>query len=538
MGQLFPSDTTLDDIDDQYERRFVDQLVRGTSPEWFIIPNYRFHHENLDRETDVIVVHPRFGVGVIEVKGGTMAIRQGRWINNGDRDEPQEQATRNSFGVRAVLRAAMPAASFKVAWGVALPQSSQVTGELPGRMMRYQLFLSPDTEDLDESLARYFETQNCGTDLSVPELTLILTTLFPDADFVFDPEATHRYTREQLRVVADAQVEALLSLDRHRRVLVQGRAGTGKTYLATRWAMDAMHSASDEPKRVLFTCYNDPLGERLRNSFASGGDDESAASILVGPFLRLARELEGMPDVPFENTGDHEYWVRRLPSFLIEHWPKVTARFDCIVVDEAQDFSPAWLGLLESLLDPEGDNKFFLFTDEAQRLMDRGFTAPAINAGWVHVEMRNNVRNSRAIARIVRRSLGGAAAPSSLPSSGTVTGVVAVSDDEVVLATRRAIGAALVNGCSPRNLLVVTSGSELRDRLRLEGPMVDASAWSEQRAACELSQRAKGLEAMTVIVAVGEKGIDDAELYVAVSRAIESLTVIGPEALLARLGLG
>ena len=55
------------------------------------------------------------------------------------------------------------------------------------------------------------------------------------------------------------------------------------------------------------------------------------------------------------------------------------------------------------------------------------------------------------------------------------------------------------------------------------------------RIPCETAHRAKGLEADCVIIAVTTKGIGDSELYVAVTRAISRLTIIGPCELMQRI---
>ena len=106
----------------------------------------------------------------------------------------------------------------------------------------------------------------------------------------------------------------------------------------------------------------------------------------------------------------------------MSNWHHVTTRFDRIIVDEAQDFSPAWLGLLESLLDPDGANQIFLLADPHQQLIDRGFTMPTAAAGWVTAELPFNVRNAKEIARVARRHLDGSAAASRLaPKLNTST---------------------------------------------------------------------------------------------------------------------
>src|SRR5690606_5478459 len=145
-------------------------------------------------------------------------------------------------------------------------------------------------------------------------------------------------TRLRLDQICAEHVGALETLDANRRVFVTGRAGTGKTRLAMGWARRAYL----REERVLFTCYNDPLGERMAELLP---DDER---LTVGPFLRVAFTLPGMPPVDVPADADHEWWNTEAVAHLQRYWPEVTDRFDTVVVDEGQDFSPAWLALLEA----------------------------------------------------------------------------------------------------------------------------------------------------------------------------------------------
>jgi hypothetical protein len=543
MGLLYPETLDLAQIEDSTERHVVDILLRRLSDDWFIIPNFRFRSEMIDREIDVILVHLRIGVAILEVKGGQVSIQRGQWTNNGNRATPDEQALKNSFALREFLSDTIPEMSFKVAWGVALPKISEVRGELPAVMNRGQLLLSPDFDDVERSVETLFDSLHTRYCLDIHQLERILNKLCPDAEFVYDPHAESRRIREQLAVICEAQVQALMSLDSHHRVLVTGRAGTGKTYLAIRWAQSGLVTGEEEQsKSVLFTCYNDPLGLALKEYFPApdeqnGPDEEEYSRIVVGPFFRTMLQLKGLPALPFENTEDSDFWDVRAPSFLVKNWHLIEERFDRIIVDEAQDFSPAWIGLLESLLDPAGDNKMFLLSDPRQRLIDRGFVEPSIEAGWVHAELVTNVRNSREIARLARRFLDGAAAPSTLPTSTQVSGLIVESDQELIEAVKQRLGRALRDGIGPSEILVVASDSHTRDLLRTELALGRAERQGDGLIPCETAHRAKGLEASLAIAAIGEHGIDDGELYVAITRAITELHIIGPKDTLQQLGL-
>jgi len=543
MGILYPETLDLAQIEDSTERHVVDILRRRLSDDWFIIPNFRFRSEMIDREIDVILVHLRSGVAILEVKGGQVSIQRGRWTNNGNRATPDEQALKNSFALRGYLSDAIPEMSFKVAWGVALPKITEVRGELPVVMNRGQLLLSPDFDDVERSVETLFDSLHTRYHLDNHQLERILNKLCPDAEFVYDPHAESRRIREQLTVICEAQVHALMSLDSHHRVLVTGRAGTGKTYLATRWAQSGLVPSEEEKsKSVLFTCYNDPLGLSLQELFPApeeqdDPDDQYHSRIVVGPFFRTMLQLKGLPALPFENTEDSDFWDVKVPSFLIKNWHLIEDRFDRIIVDEAQDFSPAWIGLLESLLDPTGENKMFLLSDPRQRLLDRGFVEPAIEAGWVRAELVTNVRNSKEIARLARQFLDGAAAPSSLPTSTGVSGQIVESDQELTEAVKQRLGLSLRDGVRPSEILVVASDSRTRDVLRTELALGRAERQGDGLIPCETAHRAKGLEAALIIVAISERGIESGELYVAITRAISELHIVGPKETLQFLGL-
>jgi superfamily I DNA/RNA helicase len=300
--------------------------------------------------------------------------------------------------------------------------------------------------------------------------------------------------------------------------------------------MSGLISEDETPKRVLLTCYNDPLGLQFNKNFSSDFcDDDEQSIIYAGPFMKTLKLLPGMPQPEFENTNDNDYWENTLPKFLKDNLSKVQVRFDRIIVDEAQDFSPAWIQLLESLLDPDGDDQLFLLFDQKQQLNDRGFEEPSIEDGWVRAELRTNVRNSFEIARLARQFLNGAAAPMSLPSSSGITLSEVTADSEIVEQVKKAIGSALNNGFSTEQILVVASGASLRDDLRRELLLGVAEERFDGVIPCETAHRAKGLEADCVIIAVTTRGIRDSELYVAVTRAISRLIIIGPGELMQRI---
>jgi Nuclease-related domain/UvrD-like helicase C-terminal domain len=532
MATLFPESVRVKDITNASERYVVDLLVRQLGADWIVSPGFRFRDGSRDREIDVILIHPVLGMIIVEVKGGRIEYREGRWIENSERENPEKQAFENSYGLRQLLNQVMPEKSFKVGWAVCLPRSSRFSGDLPDNMHRNQLMLSSDLEDPEWSIELAVGASKSQYSLSPQQIQMILNRLYPKAQFEYDPDATLRSNRERLLAICDAQVDALSSLDVHNRVVIVGGAGTGKTYLANRWA-----TIYDEPRRVLLTCYNEPLGEQLSRGYPLEDFEEDSHSIVyAGAFLQLLTRLPGLPELTIANTGDNEFWEVALPTFVLEHIEEVEIRFDRIIVDEAQDFSPLWIEVLEHLLDPEGDDQLFFLYDPFQRLADRGFTEPSIEDGWVRAELRTNVRNSLDIARLARKFLGGAAPSDFLPASQGVSFHLSPSDTSTVRRVGEVISGVVDEGVDTAQILVVAGSSALRDQLRTAYGFGTAEERFDGIIACETPHRAKGLEADIVIVAGPVRGMSDAHLYVAITRAVNELIVVAPEEILVRLG--
>ena len=537
MALVLPMGFDVQTITNVEERMVVDILQHRMSDEWFLIPNFLFKADGQDAETDIVLLHHRYGIGIIEVKGGEVSVDRGVWV--GTKHDPVAQLRKNMYGLQHVLAAETKERYLQVFGAICLPNVTKIKGRRPDGLNEAQLILRPQLEDAVNAVITMFSTPYCSAPLAPDTLQTIIDYFVPTAEFVYEPAGVAQYIRREIDVICDTQVDALSCLDVHNRVFISGRAGTGKTYLATTWARTGLYAEEEEkPKRVLLTCYNDPLAQRLQTQFATmdSNGDENDPVLVVGAFWRTVVNLEGMPPITIRE-GDTAFWTEELPAHIMKHWDKITQRFDRIIVDEAQDFSPAWIGLLESLLDPRGDGKFFLLADMHQEVMARGFSIPSIAAGWVHGELRHNVRNSRDIARLARRFLDGSVAFPGLPMSEELLGLVAEKATEVVVGVNDCLARLRSVDVHPRDVLVVASDSTLRDLLRDELRLSKVDDVDRATPACETAHRAKGLEYAAVIVAVGPNGMRTTDLYVAVTRAINRLYVVGPHELLARVQL-
>ena len=530
MGLLVPEDFDLTLLKNDAERDVVialrDQLTDG----WYIIPSQRLSTSYRDHELDVVIMHRDFGIADIEVKGHRVSVREGVWCS-GERQlspQPFEQARNNAGTLRDLLQKHQPDLfeHAKVRYAVAFPNTAEVRGSLPPEMRPEELFLAPAIDDIVTAVEDLFLTRPNYTPFTEAHIRAVIELLRPNANFVVDPEASARRARARLEAICASQVKALERLDENRRVVVTGGAGTGKTRLALAWAKRAL--MRDE--RVLLTCFNEPLADQISRYMFE--DD----NLVTGPFLQIARGLTGMPtiEVPEGLSEDDtkRFWDIEVVGHLHYHWPEVEDRFDTIIIDEAQDFSPAWIAQMESLLDPDGARRIMMVADAEQDIFDRGFTLPTAADGWTVCELTTNCRNTFQIARLLRLALEGAVAPQRGPESiGISFSPVGPDEDVVVDAVRQALEATDL-----KSVAVIVHSRRwrgvLRDRLNL-------GTWEtrDEIIPCETVRRLKGTEFDYVIVVDPDGSMDDQSLYVAISRAVNQLAVIGSTELGQRLCL-
>jgi len=207
-----------------------------------------------------------------------------------------------------------------------------------------------------------------------------------------------------------------------------------------------------------------------------------------------------------------------------------------IIVDEAQDFSPAWLAQLEQLIDRRGPRHLMLLADAAQGVFQRGFDPDTLDETWTRCELADNCRNTFGIASILHRHLDGAA-PLAGPESLGVRWREAADHDTACELVGEEIDHIEAEGYETPRVLVATTSRLVRDRLRAS---MGFSSWEqrgEHSIVCETVHRVKGLE-FDFVVLVAAEDVTDLLLYVGLSRAVVGFSLVAPATVAARLGIG
>jgi len=527
MGRIHPDHTTVQQLKGA-ERDFAEILVEYLSDDWLIISQLDMIAPNRPYEIDFLLVNPQYGLISIEVKGGAIDVKDGEWYRKESRGgefhfdpSPPRQAQNAAFQLRDALKGNHPSfRNLKVAHGVALPDVDAVTGALPLEVTREMLFLAGDMTQIEEKVIACIDTAQARHYFSDPLLQNFFQIVLPSSKMVFQPDAQKTIYREILNHISLEQVRAMASLDENNRVVVQGSAGTGKTRLAIHWARRAMQRG----EITLLTCYNDPLAEFLRSTV---GD---RLLPLIQPFLRLINRLNGIDslDEPTDAKEKDTFWNETLPAHVLANIGKIQPIFDTIVVDEAQDFAPNWILILEALLLPNG--KLLCVADMAQDLFQRGYQPPVNDPLWTKGRLAVNCRNTRQIGLLLKK-IGGAQPATACPTGDPVRFIPAGNEQQALAAVKNlAENHTNFHKRNLSDLIFVCRTANERQKIReLSTDLAPISKWENRgnnHVACETYRRIKGLEADHVVVISFDGDFSKQELYVAASRARRTLTII------------
>lgn len=498
-----------------------------------------------DRELDLLVLVPGAGVVVLEVKGGSVWLEDGGWrIRRGervDRCSPVDQAREGKYAARDYVTGDPRWGSRGVvAWGhgVVFPHTDLgrdfSTPDLPAFAWHDRSAIGNLAARVRENALRMGGDRRRPSEDDIDTMVEILSGRRPG--LLEQPaaeaaeragEAATRLTQEQMVIL---QVTRLL-----RRVEVRGGAGSGKTVLALQKAKDLSRGAGEgaRSERVALLCYSIGLAAYLKREVDAWKRQHKPD--FVGTFEELGERW----GIEMEPESDSDFWENRLPRLMAERAASLPprARFDSIVVDEAQDFADSWWTSVLGGLRDEEESGVFLFSDENQRLFER-FGRPPVQL--VPLVLDHNLRNTKQICEAF-----GPLAPSRMRPLGgdgpSVRFILATSATAIDVADDAAV--ALLDDWEPGQVALLTTGS----RHPVQTELVERhgkqaywqSFWDGDDVFYGHVLGSKGLERACVVLCVNESGNRDRareRLYVGMSRATDVLVVVGDPQVIRSIG--
>ena len=349
-----------EEIKSSAERKMYDVLQGLELEDVYVLHSLGLprHRHKIYGEIDFVVVCRR-GVACLEIKGGRVACRDGKWIftdrygvDHEKAEGPFAQVAGNMFSLRDVLKqrfaGELHLKNLFVACGVVFPDivfRSSFQEIIP------EIIFDSETDDITayiNGIFAYWEgRQNRQPDhLSLKDVRRIVDYL--RGDFTFIPTLKERLDSVEQKLVrlTNEQAQVMYALDGNARLLIEGSAGTGKTLLAAAYA----ERKASEGQRVLYLTFNKNLANDIKGRIEQN-DNLKVINIhaLFGEYVSVDRDKM--------LRDPQHYFSYTLPEAFLDYVSSLQAeelcglQYDLLVMDEGQDIlRPVYLYSLDTLL--------------------------------------------------------------------------------------------------------------------------------------------------------------------------------------------
>lgn len=396
MAKMIPNLTEKDDIykfNKSHAERKLYFLLKDKTPD-----NWTVHYSVVmpKGEADFLICHPEYGLLIIEVKGGQEIHYENNcwWSISAKNEEfaihdPITQTNICKRTLRDFFEEKMGVQKVPIYASICFPDVDKIIGA-PIAFHGITTFLRPDiTFNIEKSIVQAFlkDPNRRVTEKYNPSVASDVNKLLTGANMKISKPLKNKIedNEELIHILSTNQMELFQVLEEHKKIIVNGVAGSGKTILALKIAQQK----AEEGKRVLLTCKNRMLGDELRKMTKPGTD------LVIGNFDKfIYDELIKLPD--FKNRLKD---INNYPDLLLEASDHIKP-FDVIIMDEAQDFNQNAKEALE-FIHREGDKgEWYIFRDEDQDLTSYSRIPINWDKDFVKLSLKKNMRNPEDINNI------------------------------------------------------------------------------------------------------------------------------------------
>jgi len=517
--------------------------------------------DRIRAEADFVVIIPRLGAAVIEVKSVAQQTPDRQWdYGRGvvSTRGPFEQADRAMRALLSYFESIGAKRRPFMCSGVVTPFGDITTQVHSQQTIEWNEWQAIGRSALQasglvaciERLVRK-EGEAEGRGFMDFDANAIANLLRPRFEFYLSPAARREQRESETRHYTEEQFDVLDDLEANGQMLVMGPAGCGKTLLG----LELVRRATLEDRRVLFVCFNRPLGDWLGEQVRPLGHLAIATSL-----DQFMLKIAGIRSVP---ADDPRFWTEDLPFAAASRFSTMQQPFDLLIVDESQDMlSPDRLLFLNECVAgglSEGQWVFFGdFEGQAVQVAEGGHDVPGLleSATGRRPYTRRLRRNCRNTQRVAQFAEAIADLPVEYrysaclrPDLGEVPSVIPLGpDDDSTVVLAAVLGGLLEDGYKNDEIVVLSIGaadsstaSRLARQERWRDLLAPAHRQIANRIRFDSVRRFKGLEAAVVVVTdldarVGEASLRDL-LYVAATRSVGQVVILAAEGAAAEIGL-
>ncbi|MDV7210976.1 NERD domain-containing protein/DEAD/DEAH box helicase [Azotobacter beijerinckii] len=438
MAQFFPARSACR-FDTPGERRLAERLEKKLEDDYLCWFNVPVGPKAL--QPDFVVLHPRRGVLVLEVKDWKLETIQSMdrgkaQILDGGRlksvANPMTQARVYALEVAVTLQkdpalkqAADSPHAGKLAmpygWGVVLAgitrkqfEATELAEVLdPQRVIcQDEMGETVEPEAFQQRLWEMFH-QVFPCRLSSAQIDRVRYHLYPEVRVNTRPGQFGLFAEEDaplpsLIKVMDLQQEQLArSLGEGHRV-IHGPAGSGKTMIL---GYRCAHLAQAASKPILVLCFNKSLAGRLQQLMDERGLGDKVRARNFHAWCR-GLLVEHQQKLPPQNLPIDKKMALMVDYTIdgVEQGRIPGDRYAAVLIDEGHDFEPDWFRLAVRMLDPESRSLLVLYDDAqaiyrgkgGRRGLDFSFASVGIQAQGRTTVLKVNYRNTLEVLSVAR----------------------------------------------------------------------------------------------------------------------------------------
>lgn len=404
MAKIFPVKKELIDI--PYAELVVYDLLAKLDDTFTVFYSVIWNSKNYKkasvwRENDFLICSKKYGVLVLEVKGGNIKYRDGVFhqinSNNGEihyldpkkRNDPLTQAKDGVYHYRNLLDDIEPEKIDKYSLKERFPIEAAVWFPICDLNSKYDEFplgyreVWPAIlgfEDIQKGpravseIFKFYDTAQ-KANITDKEYKRIVEAIAKDFDLIAAPAATKGELDYEFLKLTNEQMGLLDYISEQNTATIQGVAGTGKTLIAK----EAARRFGEENRKVLFLCFNKFLYQYLEHQYPFSNVTYYNIHTFIAKF-RLG-----------EDTGSLEKRTAQLQKIS---WDELD--FDDVIIDEAQDFSNDEIIYFKDYAELK-EGHFMAFYDKNQ-LLTTNAVPEWIQNSECKLRLTRNCRNTYEIA--------------------------------------------------------------------------------------------------------------------------------------------